>query len=173
MTEASQAITKTNKATKSNNRASVAIVGIGNILLKDEGIGVHVVRALRQDIGSDSPDVSIIDGGTSPDTFLLLEGVRKLIVVDAVKGGSPPGSIYRFHPNDIFSNDKCITSLHQIGVLGGLKMMELSGTQPDDTVIIGVEPKEIDWGMELTAELNEKLPQILKVVKDELNCRIK
>ena len=55
-------------------------------------------------------------------------------------------------------------------MLEGLKMMALSGTQPDDTIIIGIEPKEIDWGMELTTELNEKLPQIIAVVKDELNC---
>ena len=159
--------------TEGINCASIAVVGIGNILLKDEGVGVHTARALRQAIGSDRPDVNIIDGGTSPDTFLSVEGVSKLIIVDAVKGGSPPGSIYRFHPREIFSNDECITSLHQIGVLDGLKMMALSGTQPDDTVVIGVEPKEIDWGMELTTELNENLPQIIKVVKDELNCHAK
>ena len=147
------------------NCSRVAVVGIGNILLKDEGVGVHVARTLRQSIGHDRPDINIIDGGTSPDTFLTVEGVNTLIIVDAVKGGSPPGSIYRFHPDDIFSNDECITSLHQIGVLCGLKMMELSGTRPDDTVIIGIEPKEIDWGMELTTELNEKIPQIIKVIE--------
>lgn len=173
MTEASQVTRKANEVTKDSNRASLAIVGVGNILLKDEGIGVHIVRALRQAIGPDRPDVNIIDGGTSPDTFLLLEGVQKLIVVDAVNGGSAPGSVYRFHPNDILSPGKCITSLHQIDVLDGLKMMELSGIKPDETIIIGIEPKEIDWGLELSAELNEKLPQIIKVVKDELDCRIK
>lgn len=173
MTEASQVTRKANEVTKDSNRASLVIVGVGNILLKDEGIGVHVVRALRQAIGPDRPDVNIIDGGTSPDTFLLLEGVQKLIVVDAVNGGSAPGSVYRFHPTDILSPGKCITSLHQIDVLDGLKMMELSGIKPDETIIIGIEPKEIDWGLELSAELNEKLPQIIKVVKDELDCCIK
>jgi len=173
MTEASQVTRKANEVTKDSNRASLAVVGVGNILLKDEGIGVHIVRALRQAIGPDRPDVNIIDGGTSPDTFLLLEGVQKLIVVDAVNGGSVPGSVYRFHPTDILSPGKCITSLHQIDVLDGLKMMELSGIKPDETIIIGIEPKEIDWGLELSAELNEKLPQIIKVVKDELDCRIK
>ena len=173
MTEASQVTRKANEVTKDSNRASVAVVGVGNILLKDEGIGVHIVRALRQAIGPDRPDVNIIDGGTSPDTFLLLKGVQKLIVVDAVNGGNPPGSVYRFHPTDILSPGKCITSLHQIDVLDGLKMMELSGIKPDETIIIGIEPEEIDWGLELSAELNEKLPQIIKVVKDELDCRIK
>ena len=173
MTEASQAITKTNKATKSSNRASVAVVGVGNILLKDEGIGVHVVHTLFQDIGPDRPDVNIIDGGTSPDTFLLLEGVQKLIVVDAANGGNTPGSVYRFHPNDILSPAKCITSLHQIDLFDGLKMMGLSGIKPDDIVIIGIEPRDINWGLELSAELKEKLPQIIKVVKDELDCRSK
>ncbi len=169
MTETSKVVSKANKPVKSNNHARLVVVGVGNILLRDEGIGVHITRALRQAIGADRPDVSIIDGGTSPDTFLLLEGVQKLIVLDAVNGGSAPGSVYRFHPDDILSTGKCITSLHQIDVLDGLKMMEMSGIKPDETVIIGVEPGEIDWGLELSAELNERLPQIVNVVMDELD----
>ena len=147
----------------------VAVVGVGNVLLKDEGIGVHVARALREKFGTDRADIEIIDGGTSPDVFLLLEGVRKLILVDAVKGGGNPGSIYRFHPDDIIPEGKYVISAHQIGLLEGLRMLEYSGFKPESIVIIGVEPKEIDWGLELTTELSEKLPEILKVVMAELD----
>jgi len=147
----------------------VAVVGVGNVLLKDEGIGVHVARALREEFGTDRTDIEIIDGGTSPDVFLLLEGVRKLILVDAVKGGGNPGSIYRFHPDDIIPEGKYVISAHQIGLLEGLRMLEYSGFKPESIVIIGVEPKEIDWGLELTTELSEKLPEILKVVMAELD----
>ena len=170
MTKLSQATSKPNQVTKDNNRARVAVVGVGNVLLKDEGIGVHVARALHQAIGTDMTDVSIIDGGTSPETFMLLEGIHKLIVVDAVHGGSAPGSVYRFHLDDITADRKYITSLHQIGVLDGLQMMRLCDIEPDETVIIGIEPKEIGWGLELSAELSKKLPQIIKVVTDELDC---
>lgn len=147
----------------------VAVVGVGNVLLKDEGIGVHVARALREKFGTDRADIEIIDGGTSPDVFLLLEGVRKLILVDAVKGGGNPGSIYRFHPDDIIPEGKYVISAHQVGLLEGLRMLEYSGFKPESIVIIGVEPKEIDWGLELTTELSEKLPEILKVVMAELD----
>jgi len=156
-----------------NNRQKVAVVGVGNVLLKDEGIGVHVIRALRETVGTDRSDIDIIDGGTSPDVFLLVEGVRKLILVDAVKGGGNPGSIYRFHPDDIRPEAKYnIVSVHQVGLLEGLSMLECSGSKPDSIVIIGVEPEEIDWGLELSTKLNEKLPQIVKVVMDELNSSI-
>ena len=144
----------------------VAVVGVGNILLKDEGIGIHVVRALREVIGNRT-DVELIDGGTSPDALLGLEAVPRLILVDATRGGGPPGSIYRFHPSDISVESQSITSLHQIVLLDSLKMMQLGGSQPDDIIIIGVEPKEIDWGMELSPELMQKLPQIVReVMKD-------
>jgi len=95
--------------------------------------------------------------------------VSKLILVDAVHGGSKPGSVYRFQPNHITVPDKCITSLHEIDVLDGLKMMELSGIKPDDIIIIGIEPEEIDWGLELSATLSRQLPRIVDIVIDELN----
>ena len=171
MTQINQITSQGNEAIKSNNHARIAVVGVGNVLLKDEGIGVHVARALRQAIGSRT-DLDIIDGGTSPDTFLLLEGVNKLILVDAVNGGGSPGSIYRFHPGDIIAEGKCITSMHQVDLLDNLRMMPLSGIKPDSIVIIGVEPKETDWGLELSTELSEKLPQIVKVVMDELDADI-
>ena len=75
-------------------------MGVGNVLLKDEGIGVHVARTLSKAIGSRT-DLDIIDGGTSPDTFMLLENADKLIIIDAVNGGGSPGSVYRFCPDDI------------------------------------------------------------------------
>jgi hydrogenase maturation protease len=162
---------ETNEATSSatskrNMNTRVAVVGVGNILLKDEGIGIHVVQALREVIGNRT-DVELIDGGTSPDALLGLEAVPRLILVDATRGGGPPGSIYRFHPSDISVESQSITSLHQIGLLDSLKMMQLGGSQPDDIIIIGVEPKEIDWGMELSPELMQKLPQIVReVMKD-------
>ncbi len=155
-----------------DSHRKVTVVGVGNVLLKDEGLGVHVTRALREAVEIDKADIEIIDGGTSPDAFLLLEGVHKLILVDAVKGGGSPGSVYRFHPDDIVSEQKYVFSTHQVGLLDSLRMLECSGFKPDSIVIIGVEPKEIGWGLELSTELNEKLPQIVKIVMDELDSGI-
>jgi len=145
------------------------VLGIGNVLLKDEGIGCHVVHALE---GIPLPDVEMIDGGTCPDVVQLLEGADKLVIVDAVKGGGTPGQIYRFHLEDITLEQKPFLSLHDVGLVDSLMLMQL--WHPDfigigEAIIIGVEPREINWGLELSPELREKMPQILDAILAELN----
>jgi len=145
------------------------VLGIGNILLKDEGIGCHVVHALE---GISLADVSVIDGGTYPDMLQLLEDVDKLIIVDAVKGGGTPGQIYRFHLEDITLKRKPFLSLHDMGLVDSLNLIQL--WHPDkigigEAIIIGVEPREINWGLELSPELQEKMPQIIEVILSELD----
>jgi len=148
------------------------VLGIGNVLLRDEGIGCHVAHALESQPVGTLPDVKIIDGGTCPDMLQLLEGTDKLVIVDAVKGGGPPGQIYRFQVEDITLEKKPFLSLHDVSLIDSLMLMQL--WHPDkigihETVIIGVEPKEINWGLELSAELQEKMPQIVNIVLSELN----
>ena len=141
------------------------VVGIGNVLLKDEGIGCHVVRALEE---INLSDVEIIDGGTSLDVSQLSRDVDKLIIVDAVEGGGMPGQIYRFHIEDVTLEQKPLMSLHDISLVDTIKLMQL-WHNIDEAVIIGVEPKDIDWGLELSPELREKVPQITDAILAELN----
>jgi len=155
------------------NRKRVVVVGIGNVLLKDEGIGVHVARALSEAAQRGNSSFDVIDGGTSPDVFMLLDGVRKLILVDAVSGGGSPGSVYRFHLDDIVLRQEYAISAHQISLLDSLQMMEFSEHKPEEVVIVGIEPREIGWGMELSPELQDKMPQIIKVVMDEVDSNRK
>lgn len=150
----------------SRNRPRVVVVGIGNLLLKDEGIGVHVAQALERI--SLSNDFEVIDGGTSPDILPLLEGVDKLIIVDAAQGGGQPGDIYRFTIDRLSLEDSISTSVHQIGLMETLMMTMALGIAPEETVIIGVEPKEIDWGLDLSPELENKIPEIIAMVHEEL-----
>jgi hydrogenase maturation protease len=140
------------------------VVGIGNTLLRDEGIGCHVVRALE---GIPLPDVEIIDGGTCPDVLQLIEDADKLVIVDAVRGGGMPGQMYRFCPEDITLEPKPLLSLHDIGLVDSLKLMQL-WRSVGETVIIGVEPGELGWGLELSPELEAKVPQIVEAVVNEL-----
>ena len=143
-------------------------MGVGNILLKDEGIGVHVVRALQEmSLASPDGDVEVIDGGTSPDALDAAEGADKLIIVDAAQGGCEPGTVYRFRPDDVSAEPKLLTSLHDLGLLDSLRMMEALGNPPRETVIIAVEPAEVDWGLELTPTLREKLPELVRRVVEE------
>ncbi|MDH4067481.1 MAG: HyaD/HybD family hydrogenase maturation endopeptidase [Dehalococcoidia bacterium] len=141
------------------------VVGIGNVLLKDEGIGCHVVRALEE---VNLSDVEVIDGGTCLDVLQLSRNADKLIIVDAVKGGGMPGQIYRFHIEDVTLEKKALLSLHDMSLVDTLKLMQL-WHNIDEAVIIGVEPKDIDWGLELSPELREKIPQITDAILAELN----
>ena len=140
------------------------------MLLKDEGIGVHTARALQQ---IDIPQgTKIIDGGTSPDLPYYLKDVDKLIIIDAVKAGGQPGTIYRFHPNDLNIESEGAISVHELSVEQSLRTMRLMGREPKETVIIGIEPKEIDWGTELSAELQQKIPEIINIVLSEISPQL-
>jgi len=144
---------------------SECVLGIGNILLKDEGIGCHAAHALE---GIPLPDVQIMDGGTCPDVVQLLEDTDKLVIVDAVRGGGMPGQIYRFHLEDIALEQKPFLSLHDMGLVDNLMLMKLRHSI-GETVIIGVEPREVEWGLELSQELQGKMPQIIDAILAELS----
>jgi hydrogenase maturation protease len=145
----------------------IVILGVGNLLLSDEGVGVHVANELmNMDL---PPEVSVAEGGT--DGFRLLNVIieaDRLIVIDAVKGGADPGSLYRFDINDVRNCPSGFkTSVHQIGILEVIDLSELIGKKPH-TTIIGIEPKSLEMGMELTPEIKSKIPRIIELVFEEL-----
>ena len=112
------------------------VVGVGNVLLRDEGIGCHVAHALEK---IRLADVEVVDGGTSPDVLQLAEDADKLVIVDAVKGGGTPGQIYRFRPEDVILEQKQVLSLHDMSLIDSLGLSPL-WHNIGETVIIGVEP---------------------------------
>jgi hydrogenase maturation protease len=145
----------------------IAILGIGNLLLKDEGIGVHLVQKLAGVV--DDANVKIIDAGTYPDFLSLVDdNLDKLIIVDAVKTGDRPGTIYRFSSDDIDLDSTLPISIHDMGVLDSLRTMALFNRQPKSTVVIGIEPRTIDFGLELSPEIEDKLPGMMKLILKEI-----
>jgi len=144
----------------------VVVLGVGNELLKDEGFGVHVVRELAGQTFT-SP-VEIIEAGTVPDCWQSDEPIGILVVIDAVYGGSEPGAIYRFRPEDVEFEACLNTSIHQLSFVDSLKLSEITGNKPEKTVIIGVEPKEVAWGTELSEELRGRVSDVVKIVLEEI-----
>lgn len=153
----------------------VLVVGVGNILLKDEGIGVHVARKL-QELALPN-DVEVIDAGTAGlDILLLHEDVERLIVIDAVKAGNKAGTIYKAlllagemeKLTQLFDrrSDSKI-SLHQIGLIEAMAAAEKLNCAPKEIVIIGVEPGRWDWGLELTCPVARSVPEVVKKVLEE------
>jgi hydrogenase maturation protease len=145
----------------------IVILGVGNLLLSDEGVGVHIANELMK--MSLPPEVSVVEGGT--DGFGLLNIIteaNRLIVIDAVKGDAAPGSIYRFDIGEVRNCPSGFkTSVHQIGILEVLDLSELIGKTPYTTVI-GVEPKSVEMGMELSPEIKAKIPRVIELILDEL-----
>ena len=146
----------------------VAIIGVGNILMMDEGVGVRVVEELRR---REIPEgVDLFDAGTAiMDLMSDLRDYDRLIIVDAVQGGSPPGTLYRFRPEDL---GKVIVrssamSLHQVSLLDGLELERLATGRTYDITIIGIEPDRIEMGLSLSAALQASLPKIAEVVLGE------
>jgi hydrogenase maturation protease len=148
-------------------RKQILILGVGNLLLSDEGVGVHVARKLME--MDFPPQVEVLEGGT--DGFglmhVLLQADR-LILVDAVRGGGPPGSIYRFEIEDCPPfPDIFKTSVHQISILEVINLSGLIGSTPRTTVI-GVEPKYLDMGMELSPLIESKIPRVIQLIEEEV-----
>jgi hydrogenase maturation protease len=151
-----------------NRMKKIVVLGTGNELFKDEGVGVHVARILQTQQSLSDAGVEVIDIGTSPDIWHLLDDVDKLVIIDAVRGGCEPGAIYRFTPEQIVAEKGLVTSIHQMGILENLSLMALTGCKPEETVIIGVEPFEIGPGLEPCPELKKRIPKIIETVKREI-----
>lgn len=153
---------------KSEKTGRTVILGVGNILLQDEGIGVHVIRELQKK--KLPPNVEAIDGATQGlDLLYVIEGADRLIIVDCLKTDEEkPGTIFRFKPEEVEGvGPEQKLSLHDVSLTDVLEIASFLGTKPD-TVIFGVEAKVIDWGLEPTPELKAKIPELVKLVLKEI-----
>jgi hydrogenase maturation protease len=146
----------------------VVVLGIGNVLMSDEGIGVHAVEALQQRYVL-ADDVEVVDGGTTGMELLPdLQGADELIVVDAVRVGRLPASVVRLQGDEVPAFFKTKLSPHQVGLSDVLAALRFSGKAPDHVVLIGVEPKSLELAMELSPEVAACMDQVLALVTDEL-----
>ncbi len=138
---------------------------MGNLIYRDEGVGVHVIEEMKK---MELPHhVEVLDIGTSTmDLIAYLDGVKKLIVIDAMRAGGIPGTLYRCSPEDLLPKEEGPVSLHEIGLLETLAMAKKKGLEID-TVVIGVEPKVFEWGIELSEEVKKKVPAVIEAVLKE------
>lgn len=145
----------------------IMVVGVGNSIQMDDGVGIHVLNELKN---YDLPDeVELFDGGTlGIDLMPYIEGREKLIFIDSVKAGQEPGTILRFQPDDLNYDDAPKTSVHQIGLIESLQMISLIGKAPDRIVIYGIQPKTIDWSEELTDEVKASIPKLIPHILKEI-----
>jgi hydrogenase maturation protease len=148
-------------------RQPVLILGIGNILMADEGIGVRAIEAMQQMVLTD--DVELFDGGTAgADLIDVLSDREKVIVIDAMDADLPPGTILRLTPEQLSPSEQPSVSLHEIGLIETLAMAKHIGTAPKETVVVGVQPRDILPRYTLSDTLSAALPRIIDQVLQEL-----
>jgi len=146
------------------------VLGIGNLIMTDDGVGVRVVHLLQERYHF--PDtVTVMDGGTlGLDLLHYLEGIRRLLVVDAVETGGPPGTLVRLTGDEINIAFRTKLSPHQMGLQDLLLVAELQGFAPEEMVLLGVQPGEIGMGIELTPAVEEQVEPLINAVLNELDA---
>lgn len=145
----------------------IVIIGVGNLLLKDEGVGVHVVQELQK---KDLPSaVEVHDGGVAGIGLLdLFGGASKVLLIDAADMNLEPGAIVRFTPEEVISEKGGPKfSAHDVSLLEVLELAKALGHAPPEVVIFGIQPKEISWGTELSAEVRASIPKVMETVLKE------
>jgi hydrogenase maturation protease len=147
----------------------IVVLGVGNTLLSDEGIGVRAIEKLQLDY--DLPaEVVIIDGGTTGMEMLDdLSNADHIIIIDAVRSGKAPASIVKLVGDQVPVFFKTKLSPHQIGLSDVLATLAFIGEQPGGVTVIGVEPVSLETGMALTPQVQAQLPEVLKLVTAELH----
>lgn len=144
------------------------VLGIGNILLGDEGAGIRVVEAIT-DRYSLPPEAEVIDGGTMGLELLpYLEGRRFLVIVDAVNTGAAPGTVVRLEPDDPSTFFRQKISPHQLGIADVLAVAALTESLPERIVLIGVVPKDIATGLAVSPEIAAQISVMVEMVAAEL-----
>ncbi len=146
----------------------VVVLGLGNILLSDEGMGVHAVNQLNRDYDL-PPDVEILDGGTSGmDCLDQIADLDFLLIADCMRSKQPIGTITRLDDGQIRAYFKTKISPHQVGLCDVLATLQLHGIAPTRTVLIGIEPGSFALSMEPTPELAACLPAMVAALVVEL-----
>ncbi len=151
----------------------ILVLGVGNVLLRDEGIGVHVVRALetlavRGDIEL-TPRTSLLDGGTLGLRLLpLIWDARAVLLIDAVDLGRTPGTVEVIDGDTLRLGLSGHAQQHRAGVGGLLGAARMMGALPEAVALIGIQPGEITTGLELTEAVRVAVPVAVETALDEL-----
>jgi len=152
---------------KVSDNSSVVVIGVGNELLRDEGVGMVVARALQGE--KLPPNVRVVEGGVGGlDLLFEMEGAERAIIVDAADMGLEPGSIRVLSPEQLeLEGVGPIASLHQISLNDVLELGRLTGMEAE-VIIVGIQPAEIAPGTGLTVQVGQAVAEAVAKVKSLL-----
>ncbi|MHB8894751.1 MAG: hydrogenase maturation protease [Candidatus Geothermincolia bacterium] len=150
--------------------SDTVIIGIGNLIKSDDGVGVHAVRQLEGRV----PDgVRLVEGSVyCADLFCFLEGAGKAIFIDAIHAEDAPGAIFRFSPDDVKQKASVPLSIHDFGLYELIQTARLMGQCPDDITIFAVQVEHTEFGLELTGAVAAAVPRVCELVLTELGIEV-
>ena len=149
--------------------AEILILGVGNLILSDEGVGLRVLQSLEAQYRLPA-GVQTLDGGTlGLDLLYYLEGVQNLLIVDAVEMGAEPGTLLRMEGEEVPSFLSVKMSPHQIGISDMLFAAKLKGIDPPNIVLWGIQPGWLEIGLELSPAVAAQVSVLVEKLVQELD----
>lgn len=152
------------------HRSEVTILGVGNVILRDEGFGVRVAEYLAAHY--EFPEhVQIVDGGTlGIELTQYITGTEKLLVIDSINGGAEPGTLFRFHNDAVMDHFQEKVSAHEVGIQDVLALLTVTGHKIPEVVVIGAQPYDLGAGVELSGGMQKLLPLVAEKALAELKA---
>jgi len=148
----------------------ILVLGLGNALMTDDAYGCRMVAELQERFEF-PPGVALLDGGTlGLDLLPRLEGVERLLILDALEMGGVPGELFRIEGEEVPRAFASKLSVHQMGLQDLLAVAELQGHLPGEIVVWGVQPVCIEMGLELSPPVAASLEAAVAAVADELSA---
>lgn len=146
--------------------ADISVVGIGNIIMQDEGFGVRCAEYLQKI--TNYPDfVQILDGGTlGMDLMPYIAGTKKLLFIDAIDIDGNVGDFYQFTGDELNAYFKNKMSVHDLGVNDMLAVLKLTDNPIEEVVVMGVKPEVVSMGLDMTEKIAEKVPEVAQKAKE-------
>ena len=149
------------------DKTQIAVMGIGNILMQDEGIGVHIIRELEK--YDFNPHIALIDGGNMGiDLLPFLDEHNKMIIIDAVDFEKNPGFIDTIENDDILTLFTTKMSLHHLGLKDVLSYAKLLDQTPEELCLIGIQPEKIEMEMQLSKTISSQTDKLTNLVLQKL-----
>jgi hydrogenase maturation protease len=141
--------------------SKTVVVGVGNIIRSDDGLGVHALRRLQSDPRT-PPSIVLVDGGTmGPELVSYVWEASRLLLLDSVDAGQCPGTLIRMNGDELRRLPGA-TSVHQLGVVDLIATLSLASQEPPEIVLLGVQPASTDWGTSLTSRVEESLGTVVE-----------
>jgi hydrogenase maturation protease len=143
------------------------VLGLGNVLRSDEGVGVHAIERLQAD-SSVPCEVVLVDGGTQGlNLIATIAGVDRLLLIDAIDASQPPGAIVQLDDAEV-GKFRGSMSVHQLAFADLLVALSLLEVRPAEVVALGVQPLSTDWGTELSQPVRDALEGVVKLAIGQL-----